>query len=101
MAFKAKGREEGCEPDDLVPGQKACTLFGIENFNLFYGNFIRPKIKVGTEWVFKAQNANQCLNAVAALARSMYNRLFMWLVDLFHGGINEGTIAKVNQPGKH
>merc|ERR1712158_59474 len=96
MTFKAKGREEGCEPDDLVPGQKACTLFGIENFNLFYGNFIRPKIKVGTEWVFKSQNANQCLNAVAALARSMYNRLFMWLVDLCNRTLIDPSMKKVN-----
>merc|ERR1711936_1516663 len=96
MTFKAKGREEGCEPDDVAPGQRACTLYGIENFNLFYGNFIRPKIKVGTEWVFKSQNANQCLNAVAALARSMYNRLFMWLVDLCNRTLIDATMKKVN-----
>merc|ERR1712158_96848 len=96
MTFKAKGREEGCEPDDVAPGQRACTLYGIENFNLFYGNFIRPKIKVGTEWVFKAQNANQCLNAVAALSRSMYNRLFMWLVDLCNRTLIDPSMKKVN-----
>ena len=44
-------------------------LFGLESNPMFYGNIMRPKIKVGTEWVFKAQNANQCLNAIAALAR--------------------------------
>merc|ERR1712158_133287 len=96
MTIKAKGREEGCEPDDVAPGQRACTLYGIENFNLFYGNFIRPKIKVGTEWVFKSQNANQCLNAVAALARSMYNRLFMWLVDLCNRTLIDPSMKKVN-----
>ena len=80
----------------LFIGQRACTLYGIENFNLFYGNFIRPKIKVGTEWVFKSQNANQCLNAVAALARSMYNRLFMWLVDLCNRTLIDPSMKKVN-----
>ena len=39
-------------------------------------------LKVGTEWVYKGQNADNCLNSVAALARTMYNRLFLWLVDL-------------------
>ena len=82
MTFKQKGREESCEMDDPVPGQNAATLLGVENWQLFYGNFIRPKIKVGTEWVYKGQNADNCLNAIAALARSMYNRLFLWLVDL-------------------
>ena len=90
--------------DDPLPGQKVAQLYNIENWQLFYGNFIRPKIKVGTEWVYKGQNAgevkafipsslsdyffynfllsDQCLNAIAALARSTYNRMFAWLVDL-------------------
>merc|ERR1712045_407886 len=73
-----------------------CELCGVENWQLFYGNFIRPKIKVGTEWVFKSQNANQCLNAVAALSRSMYNRLFMWLVDLCNRTLIYPSMKKVN-----
>ena len=43
--------------DDPIPGQKIAQLYCIENWQLFYGNFIRPKIKVGTEWVYKGQNA--------------------------------------------
>merc|ERR1719295_2483649 len=96
MTFKQKGREESCEMDDPVPGQKACQLSGIENWQLFYGNFIRPKIKVGTEWVYKGQNADNCLNAIAALARSMYNRLFLWLVALCNRTLIDPTMKKVN-----
>jgi len=96
MTFKQKGREESCEMDDPVPGQNCCTLLGVENFQLFYGNFIRPKIKVGTEWVYKGQNADNCLNSIAALARSMYNRLFLWLVDLCNRTLIDATMKKVN-----
>merc|ERR1719266_2820994 len=96
MTFKQKGREEACEMDDIMPGQNVCTLCGIENWQLFYGNFIRPKIKVGTEWVYKGQNANQCLNSCAALARSLYNRLFLWLVDLCNRTLIDPTMKKVN-----
>merc|ERR1712198_648743 len=96
MTFKQKGREESCEMDDPIPGQNCAALLGIENWQLFYGNFIRPKIKVGTEWVYKGQNADNCLNAVAALARSMYNRLFMWLVDLCNRTLIDPTMKKVN-----
>jgi len=96
MTFKQKGREESCEMDDPLPGQKVCKLCGIENWQLFYGNFIRPKIKVGTEWVYKGQNADNCLSAVAALARSMYNRLFLWLVDLCNRTLIDPTMKKVN-----
>ena len=45
--------------DDPIPGQKVAQLYNIENWQLFYGNFIRPKIKVGTEWVYKGQNAGE------------------------------------------
>merc|ERR1719284_2388797 len=96
MTFKQKGREESCEMDDPVPGQNICKLYLIENWQLFYGNFIRPKIKVGTEWVYKGQNADNCLNAVAALARTMYNRLFLWLVDLCNRTLIDQTMKKVN-----
>merc|ERR1711887_179592 len=96
MTFKQKGREESCEMDDPIPGQNVSKLCGIENWQLFYGNFIRPKIKVGTEWVYKGQNADSCLNSVAALARSMYNRLFMWLVDLCNRTLIDPTMKKVN-----
>ena len=64
MTFKQKGREESCEMDDPIPGQKIAQLYGIENWQLFYGNFIRPKIKVGTEWVYKGQNAGAINNNV-------------------------------------
>ena len=56
---RQKGREESCEMDDPLPGQKVAQLYNIENWQLFYGNFIRPKIKVGTEWVYKGQNAGR------------------------------------------
>ena len=46
MTFKQKGREESCEMDDPAPGQRIGQLLGLENWQLFYGNFIRPKIKV-------------------------------------------------------
>merc|ERR1712088_1161593 len=96
MTFKQKGREESCEMDDPLPGQRVSQLCGVENWQLFYGNFIRPKIKVGTEWVYKGQNADNCLNSVAALARTMYNRLFLWLVDLCNRTLIDQTMKKVN-----
>ena len=81
---------------DPEPGQKICKLYLIENWQLFYGNFIRPKIKVGTEWVYKGQNADNCLNSVAALARTMYNRLFLWLVDLCNRTLIDQTMKSKN-----
>ena len=52
-------------------------------------------LKVGTEWVYKGQNADNCLNAVAALARTMYNRLFLWLVDLCNRTLIDQTMKVI------
>eukprot|EP00092_Neocalanus_flemingeri_P002100 GFUD01002240.1.p1 GENE.GFUD01002240.1~~GFUD01002240.1.p1 ORF type:complete len:1946 (-),score=533.02 GFUD01002240.1:249-6086(-) len=96
MTFKQKGREESCEMDNPIHGQNVSTLLGLDNWQLLYNNFIHPKIKVGVEWITKGQNADNCLNAVAALARSMYNRLFLWLVDLCNRTLIDPTMKKVN-----
>ena len=37
-------------------------------------------IKVGNEWVNKGQNMTQVVNSVGALSKSIYSRIFNWLV---------------------
>ena len=37
--------------------------------------FVKPKIKVGTEWVTKGQNISQATNAVGGIARGIFSRL--------------------------
>ena len=39
---------------------------------------------------------DQCLNAIAALARSTYNRMFAWLVDLCNRTLIDPTMKKAN-----
>ena len=41
---------------------------------------LTPKVKVGNEWVTKGQNLDQVAFAVGALAKSLYARMFDWLV---------------------
>jgi hypothetical protein len=43
MTFKPKGQEESCEMDDPIPGQNVSKLCGIENWQLFYGNFMEDQ----------------------------------------------------------
>ena len=38
-------------------------------------------IKVGNEYVNKGQNKDQVTNSIGALSKSIYSRLFQWLVD--------------------
>lgn len=44
--------------------------------------FTRPRIKVGSEMVTKGQNVDQCTNATSAIAKSVFDKLFQWLVRM-------------------
>jgi len=52
---------------------------GIKGEDL-YNNYTKPRIKVGTEFVTKGQNVNQCNYAVGAMSKAMFDRLFKFLV---------------------
>ena len=54
-------------------------LLGVNTADLLKA-LLTPKVKVGTEWVTKGQNLGQVNFAVAALAKSLYHRMFNWLV---------------------
>lgn len=42
---------------------------------------MRPRIKVGREYVQKAQNKEQAEFAVEAISKACYERMFKWLVN--------------------
>ena len=79
ITFKQKGREDQAEPDQLDYPRKVAELMGVELMEMLK-SYCKPKIKVGTEWVTKAQTVDQATNAVGAIARSTYDRLFKWLI---------------------
>ncbi len=93
--FKQKGRDDQAEPDDLTFAKKAAELFGISCDDMMKA-FCKPKIKVGTEWVTKGQTCEQSYNAVGAIARSTYNRLFNWLIEKCNATLIDPTMKKVN-----
>ncbi|CAL8133772.1 unnamed protein product [Orchesella dallaii] len=79
MKFKQKGREEQAEPDGLTDGQNAGDLLGV-NGEEMYRFICKPRIKVGGEFVTKGQNVNQCSYTMGAMAKSIFDRLFKFLV---------------------
>ena len=93
--FKQKGRDDQAEPDELEYPKKVAELFGI-NCDDFMKAFCKPKIKVGTEWVTKGQNVEQATNGVGAIARSTYNRLFLWLIEMCNHTLLDPTMKKAN-----
>uniref|UniRef100_A0A672GYD6 Myosin, heavy chain 14, non-muscle n=1 Tax=Salarias fasciatus TaxID=181472 RepID=A0A672GYD6_SALFA len=75
---KEKNQDQASMPDDTA-AQKLSHLLGI-NVLEFTRAILTPRIKVGREYVQKAQTKEQADFAVEALAKATYERLFRWLV---------------------
>ncbi|CAB1418977.1 unnamed protein product [Pleuronectes platessa] len=79
MKFKQKPREEQAEPDGTEEADKAAYLMGLNSADLLK-NLCYPRVKVGNEYVTKSQNVQQVHNSVGALAKSVYEKMFLWMV---------------------
>ncbi|XP_058517264.1 myosin-15 [Ochotona princeps] len=79
MKFKQKPREEHPEADGTESADKAAFLMGINSSELVKG-LTHPRIKVGNEYVTRSQTVEQVISAVGALSKSIYERMFKWLV---------------------
>ncbi|KAB0362897.1 hypothetical protein FD754_007053 [Muntiacus muntjak] len=79
MKFKQKQREEQAEPDGTEVADKAGYLMGLNSAEMLKG-LCCPRVKVGNEYVTKGQNVQQVTNSVGALAKAVYEKMFLWMV---------------------
>ncbi|XP_030210673.1 myosin heavy chain, fast skeletal muscle-like isoform X2 [Gadus morhua] len=79
MKFKQKQREEQAEPDGNEEADKICYLLSLNSADMLKA-LCYPRVKVGNEYVTKGQTVPQVNNSVSALAKSIYERLFLWMV---------------------
>ncbi|KAJ8793745.1 hypothetical protein J1605_003556 [Eschrichtius robustus] len=79
MKFKQKQREEQAEPDGTEVAEKAASLQGLNSADLLQA-LCYPRVKVGNEYVTKGQSVQQVYNAVGALAKAVYEKMFLWMV---------------------
>ncbi|XP_032932478.1 myosin-3-like isoform X2 [Catharus ustulatus] len=79
MKFKQKPREEQAEPDGTEEADKAAYLMGLNSADLLKA-LCYPRVKVGNEYVLKGQTVDQVQQAVSAIAKSVYEKLFLWMV---------------------
>ncbi|XP_075996326.1 myosin-7-like [Genypterus blacodes] len=79
MKFKQKQREEQAEADGTEDVDKVAYLMGLNSADLIKG-LLHPRVKVGNEWVTKGQNVAQVYYAVSALSKSVYEKMFLWMV---------------------
>ncbi|XP_041429050.1 myosin-4 [Xenopus laevis] len=79
MKFKQKQREEQAEPDSVEVADKIAYLMGLNSADLLKA-LCYPRVKVGNEFVTKGQTVPQVYNAVGALSKSVFEKLFLWMV---------------------
>ncbi|XP_052814276.1 myosin heavy chain, striated muscle-like [Mya arenaria] len=79
MKWKQNPREEQAEADGTGEAEKVAFLLGVNSGDLLKG-LLKPKIKVGTEFVTQGRNKQQVVNSVGAMSKSIYDRMFNWLV---------------------
>ncbi|XP_075887459.1 myosin-7-like [Nelusetta ayraudi] len=79
MKFKQKQREEQAEADGTEDADKVAYLMGLNSADLIKG-LCHPRVKVGNEWVTKGQNVAQVNYAIGALSKSVYEKMFLWMV---------------------
>ncbi|VDK47802.1 unnamed protein product [Cylicostephanus goldi] len=89
FAFRQKPREEQAEVDSMDSPMKTAKLFGIDP-DQFIGALVKPRIKVGTEWVDWA---------VGALAKAIYARMFTWIIKRVNQTLSANLEGSANYIG--
>merc|ERR1719264_897799 len=79
MEFKQERNSDQATLPDNTVAQKVAHLLGIQVTDLTKA-FLKPRIKVGRDYVTKAQTKEQVEFAVEAISKAMYERLFKWIV---------------------
>ncbi|XP_061534576.1 myosin-10 isoform X2 [Phycodurus eques] len=79
IIFKKERNTDQASMPDNTAAQKLCHLLGMSVME-FTRAILSPRIKVGRDYVQKAQTKEQADFAVEALAKATYERLFRWLV---------------------
>merc|ERR1711994_652101 len=96
--FVPVGKEEQAEIKDDTNAQKVATICGIDSeWMITY--FCKPKLKVGAEWVSKGQTCTGAANSVAGIGRSIYERVFRFIVEKCNDTLIDPTMKKIQYIG--
>jgi len=85
--WRQKGREEQAEPEGMDEVTACSALIGVDA-DFFVDTFMKPKLKVGKDFVKKGQNVDQVNFSVSATSKSLFARLFDWIVALVNDSLD-------------
>merc|ERR1711899_325180 len=98
--FIPVGKEEQADipQDKEANAEKVAKLCGIDKeWMITY--FCKPKLKVGTEWVSKGQTCDGAASSVGGIGRSIYERLFTFIMTKCNETLFDPTMKKVQYIG--
>merc|ERR1719447_1790257 len=96
--FVPVGKEEQAEVKDETNAEKVADLCGIDReWMITY--FCKPKLKVGTEWVSKGQTCDGASQSVGGIGRSIYERVFTFIMNKCNETLFDPTMKKVQYIG--
>merc|ERR1712213_151725 len=96
--FVPVGKEEQAEVNDETNAEKVADLCGIDR-EWMVTYFCKPKLKVGTEWVSKGQTCDGAASSVGGIGRSIYERLFTFIMNKCNETLFDPTMKKVQYIG--
>merc|ERR1719203_129871 len=96
--FVPVGKEEQAEIKDDTNAQKVAEICGIDR-EWMVTYFCKPKLKVGTEWVSKGQTCDGASSSVGGIGRSVYERLFTFIMNKCNETLFDPTMKKVQYIG--
>ena len=76
-----------------LDADRAATMYGVDTDELLK-SFLRPRVRVGNEWVNKGQNQDQVAWAVGAMAKGLYARMFHWIVMKCNETLDQKGISR-------
>ncbi|KAK7113791.1 hypothetical protein V1264_013012 [Littorina saxatilis] len=79
LQFKQERNSDQATLPDNTAAQKFCHLLGVPVTAMTQA-FLKPKIKVGRDFVTKAQTKAQVEFATEAISKALYERMFKWIV---------------------
>merc|ERR1719193_1501749 len=79
MEFKEERNSDQATLPDNTVAQKVAHLLGVQVTDLVKA-FLKPRIKVGRDYVTKAQTKEQVEFAIEAISKATFERLFKWIV---------------------
>merc|ERR1711936_1417524 len=96
--FVPVGKEEQAEVKDETNAEKVADLCGIDR-EWMVTYFCKPKLKVGSEWVSKGQTCDGAASSVGGIGRSIYERVFTFIMNKCNETLFDPTMKKVQYIG--